>query len=314
MLANVWVKLAPDVSASATKILITGAGGQIGSRVKVMAQRVGYSVTALGYDQLDITDAGAVTKTLSRLSPDVIVNCAAYTDVDKAEQEPDVADALNAIGPANIAKASPDNCLLIHLSTDYVFNGNAIHAYLEEDLPHPETVYGKSKLDGEKQVLALHPFSIILRTAWVYSTTHRNFLKTMMDIGRKRKDMRVVDDQIGSPTLADDIADAIVQITHLATTSKFDTSKVGIYHYTGAGNTSWYGFAKTIFAQLELETGLKIDISPIPTQAYPTPAKRPLFSVLSTEKISGTFDIKPVPWEQRVRETVSKVISMEQNQ
>ncbi|MCI5046843.1 MAG: dTDP-4-dehydrorhamnose reductase [Aquisalinus sp.] len=306
-------KLAPDMPVSATKVVITGANGQVGSRVKETALRVGYSVTALGHDQLDITDAGAVTKTLSQLSPDAIINCAAYTDVDKAEQQPDVAHALNAIGPANIAKASPDDCLLIHLSTDYVFDGNATYAYLEDDLPQPETAYGKSKLDGEKQVLTLHPFSIILRTAWVYSATHRNFLKTMLDVGRNRGDMKVVDDQIGSPTLADDIASAIVHIVDLARANKFDASRAGIYHYTGAGSTSWYGFAQTIFDQLELETGEKISVSPIVTKEYPTPAKRPPWSVLDTEKITRTFDIKPVAWQQRVRETVRKVISMEKD-
>ncbi len=313
MQASAWGKSVPDVSRTAKKILVTGADGQIGSRVADQARAAGYSVTALIREQLDITDTAAVKNRLSQVMPDVAINCAAYTNVDKAETEPDAAYALNATGPANIAAAISESCLLIHLSTDYVFNGNTRCAYSEEDTPQPETVYGKSKLEGEKQVMALHPFSVILRTAWVYSATHRNFLKTMLDIGRTRRDMHVVDDQIGSPTLADDIADVIIQITDLATNNQVDGSNAGIYHYTGAGDTSWYGFAQTIFEQLELETGERISVSPITTQEYPTPAKRPPWSVLDTEKITRTFDIKPVAWQQRVRETVRKILSMEKD-
>ncbi|WP_306250453.1 dTDP-4-dehydrorhamnose reductase [Parvularcula sp. IMCC14364] len=293
------------------KILITGRNGQVGSKVVQRAGDFGFHAFALNHTQLDITDADATMSAIGQIKPDIIINCAAYTDVDKAESDQNAAYQLNAAGPANLAKASSDDCVLLHISTDYVFDGNLNRPYREDDLTNPQTVYGMSKLQGEQQIISLHPRYIILRTAWVYSETHRNFLKTMLRVGREQGKVQVVKDQKGSPTHAADIAEVLIKMADLARREEISQEISGIYHYTGAGQTSWYEYACAIFDQLQQETGENIPVTSISTDEYPTPAKRPAWSVLDMGKLSDDLGIKPVPWEHRVRETTRNIIRKE---
>ena len=219
----------------------------------------------------------------------VIVNCAAYTAVDKAEKEPNQADAINHLAVkslANIAKSQ--SIKLIHISTDYVFDGTAHKPYKESDSTNPQSVYGKTKLDGEQAMQAINPVnSIIIRTSWVYSEFGNNFVKTMLRLGKERDELNVVCDQIGTPTNARDLAKAILE-----TIPQLTNDNVEIYHYSNAGVCSWYDFAQTIF---EINN-IKCQVKPIPSEAYPTPAKRPYYSVIDKGKIVKKFDLDINHW------------------
>lgn len=274
------------------KILITGAHGQLGSALSSLLQSTPYNVVCTDYDSLDITNSEAVESFIGEGKFDYIVNCAAYTQVDRAEEDADNADLLNHIAVANIAKASL-NCggRVIHISTDYVFDGNHFVPYVESDEPAPRSVYGSTKLAGERDLFDIAPDSIVVRTAWLYSATGNNFVKTMLRLGKEKDSIRVVYDQIGSPTYAPDLASAILTII------ESETWVPGVYHFTNEGVISWYDFAKAIFRI----SGVHCEVSPILSSEYKTLAVRPHYSVLDKSKIKSVFGVNIPYWEDSLQ-------------
>jgi dTDP-4-dehydrorhamnose reductase len=296
------IRLNNIMNASNLNILITGAGGQLGSEFRYLsenAQNPVFNFIFVTRKQLDIQNSQEVADFCAGNKIDVIVNCAAYTAVDKAEQEPEQADAINHLAVKNLAQVVKEqNIKLIHISTDYVFDGTAHKPYKETDIPNPQSVYGKTKLDGELAMQAINPAnSIIIRTSWVYSGFGSNFVKTMLRLGQERDELNVVCDQIGSPTNARDLASAILKIIpQLGVNTLYDkelsNKEVEIYHYSNAGVCSWYDFTKAIF---EINN-ISCTVNPIPSEAYPTPAKRPYYSVMDKGKIKEIFNIKNECW------------------
>lgn len=289
-------------------ILVTGACGQLGSEllrqaayapqyqwlftdVRSVEQGLTHAVTSL-----DITHQTAVETFIQQHEVDVIVNCAAYTDVNRAESEPEIATLLNATAPGYLAEAiERRGGQLIQVSTDYVFNGKAYKPYTEEDETCPCSVYGSTKLEGEQRVVAANPSAMIVRTAWLYSTFGNNFVKTMLRLGRERESLGVVFDQIGTPTYARDLAVAIMAAINHGIVS-------GIYHFTDEGVTSWYDFAKTIHRIAGITS---CTIRPLHTDEYPTPAARPPYSVLDKSKIKNTFGIVIPHWTESLSECIA---------
>lgn len=285
-----------------TKILITGSNGQVGH---CLVQKLTGKAEILATDsqQLDITNYQKVLETVGQFSPDVIVNVAAYTAVDKAESEPETAMAVNADGAENLAKAAQSvGATLLHISTDYVFDGAKDMPYKENDITNPQSIYGQSKLAGEQAVLAACDKVVILRTAWVFGEHGNNFVKTMLRLGSEREELGIVSDQFGAPTYAGDIAEALIAITKAIIAGK--PVNYGIYHYSGLPYVSWYDFATAIFEQAEKQ--LLLDNVPkltaIATSEYPTPAKRPVNSCLDCGKIQQYFDIQASDWQQALTE------------
>jgi dTDP-4-dehydrorhamnose reductase len=271
-------------------ILVTGANGQLGSEIAALAS--GYSAhifTFCDKKTLDLSNTDAIETYFKENTFDVIINCGAYTAVDKAESDKEMAFAINyhAVETlAHIAKAK--NITLIHISTDYVFDGSNFKPYVEDDLTNPQSVYGESKLAGEEALLTINPAnSIIIRTSWVYSTFGNNFVKTMLRLGRERDELGVIFDQVGTPTYAKDLAAAILEIM-----PEIVNDTVEIYNYSNEGVCSWYDFAKAIFELSDVECSIK----PIETIAYPTPAARPHYSLLNKAKIKNTFSITIPYW------------------
>lgn len=274
-------------------VLVTGASGQLGQSLQFIAKN--YPEIAFHFynsSELNITDAESCKTIFSKMKPDYCINTAAYTAVDKAESEPEKAHLINVIGSENLANVCKEfDTVLLHISTDFVFDGNSKRPYTEEDIPNPTGVYGQTKLDGEKAIQEIWEKHIIIRTSWVYSQFGNNFMKTMLRLGAERDSLSVVNDQIGTPTNAVDLAEALVKI--IQSFDKQSTSCYGIYNFSGEGQCSWFDFAKKIFETHKI----KIDLHPIPTSGYPTPAKRPSFSVLDKSKIKRIFDIKTNNWE-----------------
>ena len=274
------------------KILLTGITGQVGQELQQTLTSVG-EVVGLNRQELDLTQPEQIEQKIGEINPNIIVNAAAYTAVDQAETESERAMAINAHAPKAMAEAaSKIAATLVHISTDYVFDGTNHTPYKEEDATKPLGMYGKSKLLGEVGIKQICDHHIILRTAWVYgSQGHGNFVKTMLRLGAEREELRVVADQIGSPTWAYDIAVAITQLISEEVTP-------GTYHFTNSGVASWYDFALAIFTEAEkLGFPLKIKrVLPITTADYPTPAQRPSYSVLSKVKFSQTLGLYPPYW------------------
>lgn len=264
------------------KILLTGANGQLG---RCFQDRLpeGWHVWATDSAELDITNRDAVLAAVREFQPDAIVNAAAYTAVDKAESEPEIAALVNVSGPENLAIGAKDvGARLVHVSTDYVFDGKATVPYLETDATNPLGVYGKTKLDGELAVSKVLPDAMIIRTAWVFSEYGNNFVKTMLRLGKERDNLGIVADQYGCPTYAGDIAASIITLLN-------SKSEGGLYHYCGNSEVSWFEFAQKIFnfaLKNQLITVLP-KINPLSTEQYPTPAKRPTYSVLNCNKINS---------------------------
>ncbi|GGW38909.1 dTDP-4-dehydrorhamnose reductase [Arenibacter certesii] len=261
-----------------SKILITGANGQLGRSLQNVAKRYPeYDFHFKTSKELDITSKENINKLFAHEKFDYCINCAAYTAVDKAETDQENAFLVNAEAVKYLSEAcKAQNAVLIHISTDFVFDGSKTTPYTEEDTPNPINVYGASKLKGEQYVQDILKNYFIIRTSWVYSEYGNNFVKTMLRLGTERDELNVVNDQIGSPTYAGDLAEAIMKIINLEATN------YGIYHYSSEGAISWYDFAKEIF-----ETkGMTIKVNPIPSEAYPTPAKRPAFSVMDLSKFN----------------------------
>ncbi|OZY87683.1 dTDP-4-dehydrorhamnose reductase [Cellvibrio mixtus] len=285
------------------KILVTGANGQVGYCLQQQLREQGWDFVALTRTELDISDSVAVNSAVAQYQPDIIINAAAYTAVDKAEQEQALAYAINRDGPANLARAAKDNgAAILHISTDYVFAGDATGTYSENDPTAPQGVYGKSKLEGEEAVAAINDKHIILRTAWVFGEHGNNFVKTMIRLGNSRDTLGIVADQEGGPTYAGDIANALLSIAkHYATGN---TTPWGTYHYAGLPHISWFGFAQHIFAQVEkaaLYNKAIPQLNAITTADYPTPAKRPANSKLDCSKLENAFGIAPSDWQSALK-------------
>ena len=275
------------------KIAVFGAGGQVGSALARIAQRRRH-IALKGFDRaaVDITDLHAVDAALRSASADAVINCAAYTAVDKAEAEPALASDINEAGARNVAKAAEaQGAALIHLSTDYVFDGTGRGAYLEDDAVAPIGAYGISKAKGEAAVREACRRALIVRTAWVYGLEGANFVKTMLRLGSERDELRVVEDQQGCPTFADDLAEGLLTIAEKS------GSHAGIYHLAGTGRTTWFEFAEAIFAEAARHGRRTPRLVAIPTEDYPTPAKRPLNSVLDCTKTKRDFAVELPPWQ-----------------
>jgi len=280
-------------------VLVAGGSGQLGQSLQFIAGN--YPEIAfhfLSSSELNIADKENSKKVFSDLKPDYVINAAAYTAVDKAESEPEKAQLINVEGAKNLAETCKDfNATLIHISTDFVFDGNKNTPYTEEDIPNPTGVYGQTKLEGEKAVESILEAYFIVRTSWLYSQFGNNFMKTMIRFGNERDSLNVVADQIGTPTNAVDLAEAIVAIIKYAENLKSEISNLkslyGIYHFSNEGQCSWFDFAKKIFEINEIV----IDLHPIPTSSYPTPAMRPKYSVLKKEKIKQNFNVEIKNWE-----------------
>lgn len=282
------------------QILVTGANGQLGQSVKeISGNYPDFDFTFVSRNELDITNQSAIVDYFDVNQFDAVVNCAAYTAVDLAESEIEAARLVNATATKYLAEVTADKeILFIHISTDYVFDGTVAVPRLETDLVNPIGIYGQTKLEGEEFALAINPQTIVIRTAWVYSKYGKNFVKTMLWLFNEKEEIGVINDQIGSPTNAVDLADAIAQIL-----SK-DKLAYGIYNYSNEGECSWFDFASKI---KELSNS-SIKINPIPTSAYPTPAKRPSYSLLDKSKIKETFQISIPNWEQSLKKELTTLL------
>ncbi|KXO74297.1 dTDP-4-dehydrorhamnose reductase [Brucella anthropi] len=291
------------------KILITGREGQVvQSLLEKASQRPDLQVIALGRPELDLTQPAIVRSAIEAIKPDLVVSAAAYTAVDLAEDERELAFAVNAIGAEAVAKAAKIcGVPIIHLSTDYVFAGDAGEPYVETDATGPRSVYGSSKLEGERLVAQANPRHIILRTAWVYSPFGKNFVKTMLKLSETRDALSVVSDQWGNPTSALDIADAIIQVAdHLAVAPDF--SAYGVYHLVGTGDTNWSGFARAIFDESAKLGGPIATVMDITTADYPTKAARPANSRLSTAKFQKVFNWSAPQWQSSLRDVMARLV------
>jgi len=276
-------------------ILVTGSNGQLGSELQSISTEYSeYNFFFADRTVLDLENTDAIKKYFDENSYDVIINCAAYTAVDKAEADERLANKINNQAVEALANAAKENkTSLIHISTDYVFDGKSHRPYSEDDTLSPQGVYGQTKLDGEKALLGLNPDrSIIIRTSWVYSSFGNNFVKTMLRLGKDRDELGVIFDQVGTPTYAKDLAKTILTIL-----PKLSNEDVEVFHYSNEGVCSWYDFAKTIFELSEVECR----VNPIETREYPTPARRPHYSLLNKSKIKNSFDIEIPYWKESLK-------------
>lgn len=288
-----------ETNSELKNILVTGANGQLGNEMRrVAAMDAGRVYLFTDVAELDICDEEAVERFVVENTIDCIVNCAAYTNVNKAEEDAVLCDKLNHLAPANLARvAARHGASLIHVSTDYVFNGEHYVPYKEDDATCPNSVYGTTKLAGEKAIQALCSQTVIIRTAWLYSTFGNNFVKTMLRLGRERSELGVVFDQIGTPTYAYDLACAIQCILSKGVVP-------GIYHYSNEGVCSWYDFTKAIFSLGGITT---CELKPLHTDEYPTPAARPHYSVLDKTKIKQTYGVEVPYWMDSLKECMAQL-------
>lgn len=281
------------------KILVTGAYGQLGSEIKELS--VNYPTDAFVFvdrEEMPLDDVEKVAEVLNGIKPDVIISGGAYTAVDKAESEPELVDVINHQAVAIMANwAKANDKKLVHISTDYVFQGNSSTPLKEDESTDPINVYGLTKQRGEQAITESGADAIIIRTAWVYSTYGANFVKTMIRLMTEKEEISVIEDQVGSPTYARDLAKTILDIIHSSKWQK------GIYHFSNEGSISWYDFAVAI---REIK-GLNCKINPIPTTAYPTPARRPKYSLLDKTKIKDTFDVTVPVWEDSLKAMLNRL-------
>jgi dTDP-4-dehydrorhamnose reductase len=287
-------------------ILVTGANGQLGQCFRqAAAERPDWAFHFAGSGDLDVRDRRAVHRFFQGREIDWVINCAAYTAVDKAESEPDKAKKINTLGAKNLAEACAGQGIpLVHFSTDYVYHNRQNTPFREDDPTRPKGVYARTKLAGERAALRICPHTMVIRTAWVYSAFGQNFVKTMLRLGRERAALRVVADQIGSPTYAPDLAEAVLQIIEKIERGELPLASVaGIWHYSNEGVASWYDFATAIF---ELEK-IPCRVLPIRTSEYPTPARRPPFSVLDKGKIKAVFDLEIPHWRESLKRCLGEI-------
>ncbi|TWH99134.1 dTDP-4-dehydrorhamnose reductase [Flavobacterium tiangeerense] len=282
------------------KILITGGTGQLGSELKVLAMGLSqYEFVFPDRSQLNLEQTESIVGFLEDIKPDCIINCAAYTAVDQAEQEPEIADAINHLAVCILAEWSFEHkAQFLHVSTDYVFEGTAVFPLKEEDATNPQNEYGKSKLKGEIAAIDANPETIIIRTSWVYSQFGANFVKTMLRLMQERDRLNVVQDQIGSPTYAKDLAEGIL---HIINTEEWQP---GTYHYSNEGIISWFEFA----IDIKEIAGRKCELFGISSASYPTPAKRPAYSLLNTAKIKNTFGITIPHYRDSLEKCIEQLI------
>lgn len=280
-------------------VLVTGANGQLGQAIEFISGNYPeINFVFCDSSELDITNKENCRETFIKYKPNFCINTAAYTAVDKAESEPQKAHLINVIGPTNLAEICKENgVVLLHISTDFVFDGNQTKPYTEMDTPNPTSVYGQTKLDGEKAIQEILKQHFIIRTSWVYSQFGNNFMKTMLRLASERDSLSVVNDQLGTPTNAVDLAEVLIKI--VSSNHQLITSNFGIYNFSNEGHCSWYDFAKKIF---EINN-IKIDLIPIPTSSYPTPAKRPTQSVLDKTKIKSVFCVIIDCWDESLKKT-----------
>ena len=287
------------VKITMSNVLVTGSNGQLGSEIKELACG---NETFFFTDRatLDITNPHATKEFIEKNSVNIIINCAAYTAVDKAESDIEMADKINHLAVKYLAQISKEkNIKLIHISTDYVFDGKSHMPYCEDDSTNPNGIYGTTKLAGEKTMQEINPHnSIIIRTSWVYSSYGANFVKTMLRLGKEKESLGVIYDQVGTPTYARDLAKAILEIA-----PKIKNERVEIYNYSNEGVTSWYDFAKEIMRMAKL----KCQINPIETKEYPTPAKRPHYSLLNKSKIKREYNLNIPYWKDSLDDCLKKM-------
>ncbi|MCT7508581.1 dTDP-4-dehydrorhamnose reductase [Aliarcobacter cryaerophilus] len=281
-------------------ILVTGSNGQLGSEIKELSSNYNYNFFFTTRDDIDITSKDSIKEFCQTNSISVIINCAAYTAVDKAESDMENADLVNRKAVKKLSIVAKElNIKLIHISTDYVFDGKNFKPYVEEFQTNPQSVYGKTKLDGEIELLDINPLnSIIIRTSWVYSYYGNNFVKTMLRLGKEKEELGVIFDQVGTPTYAKDLAITILDII-----PQIDNQKVEIYNYSNEGVLSWYDFAKEIMKMAKLNC----KINQIETYQYPTPAKRPHFSLLNKSKIKSKFNLEIPYWKDGLDDCLKRL-------
>jgi len=285
------------------KILLLGRHGQVARELQLTLAGAG-ELIVLGHDQLDLAAPAQIRRQVRALKPQLIINAAAHTAVDQAESEPELAFALNATAPGVLAEeAAALGVPLLHYSTDYVFDGSQSAPYDEDDAPNPLSVYGRSKLAGEQAIRAVGGAHLILRTSWVYSLHGRNFLLTMQRLLQERDELRVVDDQIGAPTWAGSIATATAQLVERWRAGR--AGPWGTYHLCAAGETSWFGFAGAIAERLREQGKPCARLLPIPSSAYPTPARRPLNSRLSCARLHADWGVQLPDWRSALRDCLA---------
>lgn len=292
------------------KIMLTGRNGQVGWELRRTLAPLG-EVIALDRQQLDLTNPDQIRERVRATKPDIIVNAAAYTAVDKAEEEPELTMTVNGTAPGILAEeAKRLGAALVHFSTDYVFDGTKTVPYTEDDQPNPINVYGKTKLAGERAIQAVGVPHLILRTSWVYGMRRQNFLLTILRLAKERDELNIVDDQTGAPTWSRMIAGATTRLLvrserlgarDFTPRATHFTGLSGIYHLTASGSTSWYGFAGAILKQTTHQASRNLHLCPVPTTEYPTPAQRPKYSVLSNTKLKKIADIVLPNWEQTLK-------------
>ncbi|UDF03373.1 dTDP-4-dehydrorhamnose reductase [Asticcacaulis sp. AND118] len=290
------------------RIVVTGREGQVDTSLQVLGEAMGIEVIRVGLPEVDLSAPETLAGPIRAAKPDVIISSAAYTAVDKAESEASLAQAINGDAPGELARIAADlNIPILHLSTDYVFAGGKEGVYEESDVPAPVSVYGRTKLSGELQIATATPNHVIVRTAWVYSPYGNNFVKTMLRLGESRDEINVVADQRGCPTYAPEIARALLIVAQRVVTDA-DPALRGVFHLTGQGETTWAGFAEAVFDGSVRRGGKAVKVNPIPTEAYPTPAKRPANSRLSGEKLAKIYDLRLDPWHVSLEDCLARLL------
>lgn len=292
--------------SAARRIAVVGGRGMLGMDLQAALKRTGFDPVCLDLAEIDITSLPSVRSCFEEVAPELAINCAAYTAVDRAESEPDLAFKVNRDGPANLADACAGRGIpLIQISTDYVFDGRSRQPYTEDDIPNPLGVYGTSKWEGEKAVRHRLIEHLIVRTAWLYGVHGQNFVKTILRLAREREEIGVVADQFGCPTWAMDLAGALTTLAERIFEHR-STITWGTYHFCGAGQTTWHEFAEAIVEEGRRRAALKIRrVKPITTEEYPLPAQRPAWAVLDCRKLSTVFGITPRPWKTSLGEMMS---------
>lgn len=287
------------------QVLVTGSVGQLGQSIQTIPRDYsGFQFTFVDREELDLSNPSEIKAYFKKNDFDIVINCAAYTAVDKAESETELADKINHLAVKQLAEiAKQNNSALIHISTDYVFNGENHRPYIEADATDPQSIYGATKLKGELAFQKTNPMGCVIRTSWVYSEFGQNFVKTMQRLGRERDTLNVIYDQIGSPTYACDLAQAILHIIQQPFINTEQSADKKVFHFSNEGVCSWYDFAKTIFEMSHIDC----QVSPIETIDYPTPAKRPHYSLLNKSKIKSTFELEIPYWKDALQKCINNL-------
>lgn len=295
-----------------TPILLLGSTGQLGATLSPELARIGKLIVT---DRaiLDLSNTENLRQVVHDCKPSVIVNAAAYTAVDKAESEQELAHAVNAAAPATLARAAREtDAILIHYSTDYVFDGSKASAYIESDPVNPLNAYGRTKAEGEVAVQKSGCRHLIFRTSWVYSERGSNFLLTMLRLARQRNELRIVNDQLGAPTSTHSLALATAKIIRRYSAGRWPDDRSGLYHMTDSGSTSWFGFAKAILERASKILGIRVPrLIPITSAEYPTAARRPINSILNCEKLKAAFEISMPNWESSLDEVLTDIVAQQ---